>query len=375
MLVTTDRRSLLSAAAGVADAVARRTTKEVLRCVRATATPDGKLTLEATDTDTGVRLEVAGADVATAGRCLVPAAKLIEWLKAAKDGPVSLAADDGKGVTLKAGRAKLDLPWFPVDEFPDPIPEVKPRATVQTTAAAFLAAWSRVAFCRERKESTSYVTRGVGLDVDGGAVRLVATDSRRCGVCVIDGAAVEQDRPASLILPAGFGKLLEGVAGGEDAVTLEAGPGTLVATCPRGAVATGLIAGQFPPWRVFVDKSRAKKALKFDADAGDLGHAVAQAAVTTDDESRSVSAAFRPGRATLTSRGVNEGAGEVELELPGYDGPELGLRFDPDHVAEFLAAAGDAGAVRLEIANPEKPVFLSCPELPGWTYLFVPLAG
>lgn len=377
MRVTTDRRSLLTAAAGVAEAVARRTTKEVLRCIRLTGTPDGKLVLEATDLDTGVRLEVAGAEVATAGACLLNAAKLCEWLKAARDGEVTVAADDGKGVTLKAPKAKLDQPWLPVDEFPDPIPEVKAKATVQTTAAAFLTAWNRVAFCREKKGSTAFQTTGVVLDVTGAAVTIMATDTKRIGAAEIDGAAVESDgKPFSVTLPPGVAGLLETVAGGEEPVTLTVGTTGFVLSSGRGTVATRIMEGRVPPWRDIMSQTRKRgKYLRFDADPADVAHAVAQAVVTTDDETRRVDAAFRPGSATLTSRAANAGAGEVELDLPGYDGPELALSFDPAYVLDHLKALGDAGPVRVEMAAPEKPVFLSCENCPGWTYFFMPLGG
>ncbi|MEK6702093.1 MAG: DNA polymerase III subunit beta, partial [Planctomycetota bacterium] len=79
MKVICDRSALLEAINLVSGAVASRTPRPQLQCVKLEATKKGsagELTLLATDGELSLRLKLSAVDVQQVGECLIPADKL-----------------------------------------------------------------------------------------------------------------------------------------------------------------------------------------------------------------------------------------------------------------------------------------------------------
>lgn len=56
--------------------------------------------------------------------------------------------------------------------------------------------------------------------------------------------------------------------------------------------------------------------------------------ITTDDESKRVDFHFERGKVTTQARGPESGTSEVDMSLPGYDGPEIDIGFDLSSLLE-----------------------------------------
>ena len=97
MKLTAERSVLLAAFRAVAGGVAKNhDNKPVLTCVKLSA-PGGCLTLTATDNETTIRLRASLAQVIDPPPALVPHDRVVELLKAAPDGWVTIDAADGGG--------------------------------------------------------------------------------------------------------------------------------------------------------------------------------------------------------------------------------------------------------------------------------------
>ena len=108
MKFTAPAAALREAVGVAAGAVAGRTTKPILACVKVEAAGDA-LTLTATDLEVTLALAVPGVRVDRPGAAVLPAAKLNELLRAAGDADVAVDAA-GEAATVRAGAARYDLP-------------------------------------------------------------------------------------------------------------------------------------------------------------------------------------------------------------------------------------------------------------------------
>ncbi|MCS7270678.1 MAG: hypothetical protein NZ703_06295, partial [Gemmataceae bacterium] len=125
---------------------------------------------------------------------------------------------------------------------------------------------------------------------------------------------------------------------------------------------------------------------------------VRQVRIMTDEQSKRVDIAFRPGTAVLESRGAATGAGQVELSLPDFTGPAIRVAFDPDFLVDYLnvvrgeepasstrgrasaqppqnpttdTAATQTGQVVLELVAPDKPALFRYGD--DWVYVVMPM--
>src|SRR5262249_14947300 len=79
-----NREGLLSACKLAAAAIKPRDVKPILRNLKAVA-DDGRCTLNATDLEIGVRIDVQGLTIEEPGEAILPAAKLIDILRESRD--------------------------------------------------------------------------------------------------------------------------------------------------------------------------------------------------------------------------------------------------------------------------------------------------
>lgn len=372
MKITTDRSSLLAAVTAAAGGVATRTTKPVLTCLKAQADGD-TLALTATDLEGHVRVTVAGVRVDREGECLLPAAKLREWLSAAADGECRIDADADR-VKVAAGRGKSELPAYPVAEFPDPPALTSEHpVTVTTTAADLDLAFGRVAPAADRKDSTNFRLSGVLFCVKDGTLTLVATDSKRLSVHPVP-LTEKPDGASECLVPPKAVKLFLGTCSGSEPVTVTLSKSGAVFATGRAEVGTRLIEGRFPPYRDIIGQSRKQVKEKIDVPAADVLAAVKQAATFVDAESKRLEFAFSPGLLVVSAPASGSlGTGSVECAVE-YAGPGTAFALDSQYIAEFLTAVkgGPGGPVVLHAAGPDKPLLFRAGE---FDHLIMPLSS
>lgn len=372
MRISCDSQSIAGAAQVAASAVASRTTKEVLSCLRLAAGDGGTLAVEGQDGEHGVRVEVAGVEVGQAGAVVCDASQMVRVLKDAR-GTVEVWAD-GETVRVNCDGAKFELPTRPVQEFPD-IPAFDDGASHEVAAGILRTMIRRTAFAADKKDAGGrFALKGVLWEASDKAVRLVATDTKRLAVC--EGPATvygPTDGKTSHIVPPKAIALLErNLADDGELVRVCLRPNDALFRTERATVYTTLVQGRFPPWSDIVKKSRAAAAAHVELPVAEFLARVRQAAIVTDDESKRVDLTFSPGKVAMQARGAETGSSEVEMPLPGYDGPETTIAFDPSYVVEFLRALDGEPTVVLETGGPDKPAVFTCGQL---IYLVMPLAG
>lgn len=343
----------------------------VLRSVGARATLPvlGGILIEADGdhvTFTGTDLEISGearvgANVATAGKVLLPGRVLGDIARSLPGGTVSLTADAGMG-KLVCGAAEFTLRTLPVEDFPQ---IALPDAASGTVDGKLFAAAIQQAVKAASHDEARPILTGVLVEATETTLTLVATDSYRLAVREIEwsGKGIEGKR----VVPARA--LAEAVkaAEGEAEVTFTLGDTQVAVSAGGRTLVTRLIEGEFPNWRQLLP-TESSSALIIARDA--FTEAVRRVGILAQQGA--------PVRLELNAEGVRLSAGTQDLgeasELAGgaYEGEPLTVAFNPTYLTDGLGAAGVA-EVKLSVRDGLKPALLTSTEQDGFTYLLMPV--
>ena len=364
---------LLNAVSAVHHCVAQRTTKPILGCIKLNVA-GGILSATATDLEQAVkRTVVLGTEDTPDFDCVIDPKRLLAILKElSPTESVTLSRKDDT-VKIVSTSAKWELQSQPVDDFPD-IPESGTGVEFDIVGGVFKQAMKRTVFAAERRENTRYAVTGIYLEIDAEAnvLSMVATDTKRLAlekVPVTNLMVPEGKQTLTGLLPVKAMQLVErNLNAPEASIRVRLGTNDCTFTLDNAVIYTRLVEGRFPPFRQFIPRK-----LKPPVQLGtpEFASCIRRAAITTDDESKRVDFHFEPGKVTLQSRGPECGSSEVEMSLPGYDGAEVNIAFDPDFLTEMMKAIDGESAVSMELSQEnDRAIF----RIGGdYMYLVVPM--
>src|SRR5262245_1662943 len=169
------REALLSACQLTSAAIPTKDLKPILKNLKAIA-DDGRFTLIATDLEVGIRLDLQGLEVVETGEAILPAKKLIDILREARDAKLEIEAD-AAACYVRGSALDFEMPSEDPAQFPD-FPTFSEERYHEITAGSLREMIRRTVFaCAD--EAQRYSMTGVMWELDGGSARLVATDGRR----------------------------------------------------------------------------------------------------------------------------------------------------------------------------------------------------
>lgn len=378
MKLTCSREALLRAVQLVSAAVAARTTKPILACIKATAPDvgDDTLVLTAYDTEVGIRYTLKGVDVREAGSAML-APKFQSILRECEYDPdVGLTANDG-AAKVCIGSSKFELPGWPVAEFPD-LPEFADKGNYHEATAGDLAGLIRnTQYAADKKDSTRFALSGVLWEVSPKTVRLVATDSKRLAIAeapaTLYGEAETAVKASHLIPSKALALLAANLTDAGELVKVALGANEAMFQTGAAVIYTRLIEGRYPPYRDIIKQTQKQVNKKVTLPVGPFLSRLRQAAIMTDEESKRVTLTFADGKVSFEATGPELGKSEVDMPLE-YDGEAVEVALDPKYVMEFLRAIekGGPAEVLLEMRDGKVPVLFTAGEVKN---LVMPLSG
>jgi DNA polymerase III subunit beta len=373
MKVICDRGALMDAINLVSGAVAARTPRVQLTCVKLTATKtggSGDLTLSATDAEVALKLTLTQVDVQQPGEALIPADKLRQIISAEDREPTLTIEVENEVCHIRGADAHFKVFGYPPADFP-PIPDFgslatgtsdhpKAKAMITHPAGSLAQLVARTLFATAR-ENSRYAINGVLLKRDGKRLEMVATDGRRLALARAALTGGEKDaKPVTCIIPTKALTMLQKLIHEHDepvqiAVTdnqilfsfgTAASPG-------RAVLVSNLVEGAFPPYEDVIPKDQDKK-VTFDRDA--VSSAVRRAALLTNEESRGVRLAFhgKGKQLELSSRAPEMGEANVKVDLAGYEGDDIEIGFNPQFIVDALKVMNESEVI-MELKAPGKP--------------------
>ncbi len=289
MKITCDREKLASAfqiAASVANA---RSPKEILQNVKIEAAED-RVTLMATDMETGIRIDVEGVDVQNPGRALLPVSRVGLILRESSDQQLSFETV-GTETVVQGLNAKFNLPSANPDEYPNVV-GFEEEAYHELPARLFKEMVKRTSFATD-PDSSRYALGGVLMEMTGEEVLAVGTDGRRLARMQGTGKSVggHQTSGNTTIIPTKSLSLMERSIGDkEEIIHIASRSNDVLLRTSRCTVYSRLVEGRYPNWRQVIPKREGS--VKVDLIVGPFFNAIRQASIVADTETRGLDFEF-----------------------------------------------------------------------------------
>ncbi len=355
-----DRDALSEALQTVQRGVSSRPGIPALTGVMLDAAEGGTLTLTTTDLEVSARLAIE-VTVAEPGTVLVPARLLADTVKSLSDAPVEIETDQAQA-QIRSAAFEGSLRLLPVEDFPTL--QEPSGTTVTCEAGAFAEAVSQVARAASRDEARPVLT-GVLLEVSREGVTLVATDSYRLAVrdlVATSGGEAKAIVPERAISEAGRAAATDEKGSVElllDDAQVSFKAGDLVLT-------SRLIEGEFPNYRQLLPDTYESR---LEVSRQQLMEAVKRVGLLARDTTP-VRLEFNALGVKLSSSSPDVGQA-VEAVEARYEGEELTVAFNPNYLADGLAAA-TGETVKVEVRDGLKPGIVRGDD-DAFTYLVMPV--
>lgn len=320
---------------------------------------DTDLSLTTTDLEltTRVKLGLTGE----AGRVLLPARLLAEIIRSLPTDEVELVTENGS-VRVAGGRARFEIRSLAPEDFPR-VDAPAQGSALELSGDLVAKALNQVAPAASRDETRPVLT-GVLLEGEGNELRVVATDSYRLAVRVLNVPGVDGTKvlvPARAVVEVGR------LAASEKAVRMEVGTAQIGFQLGEVAIQSRLIEGEFPafkqllpddlPNRLVISKEPFLEALK-------------RVAVLAQDATPVFLEIADDGiRLTCHAQGLGEGVEEVEGT---YTGEEMRTAFNPTYLETGIAATETEDVV-IEFSDSQRPALIHSPDDRDFLYLLMPI--
>jgi DNA polymerase-3 subunit beta len=367
MKATFQREGLLAAFQLASAAVSAREIKPILRNLKMTAVDD-RCTLMATDLELGIRLEVRGIKVETAGEAILPTNRMISILRESTDEEMQLEANSDR-CELRGQTNEFEMPSEDPANFPD-VPAFTEEKYHEITAGALREMIRRTIFAAAT-ENPRYKVTGTLWELENTSAKLVATDGRR--LAVAQGTATAQathtTKGQTPVVPTKAMALLErNLADPNETIRVCLRANDALFKTERAVISSQLVEGRYPAYQEVFPK---KQTVKIPLIVGPFQTAIRQSAIMTDEESKKVVFSFAKKKLTLKAQGSETGRAKVELPVD-YDGKGLDISFDPRFLTEMLRVLEPDAALTLELVDSASPALFRQGD--NYSYVVMPLS-
>ena len=311
-----------------------------------------------TDLEVTVRTELE-VEAIEEGSTVIPARLASEAVRKLPDGAVVLQAADGE-IEITGGGPQFRFREMPAGDYPN-VGKVDLEGAVEVDGDAFAAALAQVSVAASNDDARPILT-GVFFESEGGALRMVATDSYRLAVRDLPSINVEL---AGLVPVKALRELKRTIGDSKLKVAIGAREATFASQ--RGILTARLIEGTFPNYRQLIPESYPNQ-VKVDRDA--LLEAVDRASLVAEDHI--------PVRLQLSSDGLDlsvtrqDVGGEAEHIAASYSGDEMEIAFNSRYLNDGLSVV-EGDDVLLDLMDPLKPGVLRGSGSEEFLYLLMPV--
>jgi DNA polymerase III subunit beta len=365
MKFSASREQFMTALGIAVRGVSTRSAIQTLAGVRL-STEGGRLELQATDMELGVRVN-AEAAMERDGTVVLPGRLLLDVVRSLPKDELSLEYRSSEGdVEVVSGPSRFHLRTLPADEFPK-LPEVGDASIMRVPATAFVETVGRVARSASRDETRPHLT-GVLVSASERELRMVATDSYRLSVkeTSLDEAlegSLEANVPArtlqelARIAPQGDNGKID-IAALEHQVIFRVGDVTL---------SSRLVEGRFPNYRQLLPQSFEHE---LRVSGPELLEVVRRISLLAQ-KNAPLRMRFSEGALEVSAQTPDIGEASESLPVP-FAGEELEIGFNPEFLRDGLESA-ESDELILKLISPLRPGLIQSGDDGGFIYLVMPI--
>jgi DNA polymerase-3 subunit beta len=369
MKIVAKRDVFAAALSAAANVVPLRSARPNLKNALLVGHGDGRLEVQATDMDVGLRYRLLAESVEDAGSLCIPCIPLSGLLRECSEEVVRLETEGAKG-QLSVGRDEFEIVGQEASEFPE-VPDFHEDDEAQALkipAVDLKQMIDRTIFSAA-KEPGRFAINGIFIAFQEKNLEMVATDSRRLALAKRKIKDKAKWHDEGVITPV---KMMQEVrrlceaCNATEQIHLLIRDRTILVRGGNETLSSQLVEGTFPRYKQVVPADNDKE-ITFNREA--MLAALRKAAFMAGEETRIVQLRFTSGTCDLESRSPDKGQARVKVEVE-YDGPALAVGFNPQYLQDCLKVLA-AEKVRLELKNESKPVVLR--EGKDFLYVLMPV--
>jgi DNA polymerase-3 subunit beta len=362
MKVLCDRERLREGLAVANSVIPTKSTKPVLANVCLVATEDA-LELVGTDLEVALRYRIEDVKVEEPGTVVIPARLTYDFVRDLSSETVLLDSSEGN-CQISGGADSCELVTFDPDEFPV-VSRFSDEGAFSIQAGTFTTLVNRTAFAAAREQGR-YAMHGVLAELEGGLLRMVATDGRRLAIAH---APIDTDgRAASTaIVPTkGMQLFCRVIDDALEQVRLRVADNQIGLRTSKAEVFARLLDGEFPRYAAVIPKE-SEHLVRADPEL--LGRKLRLVANVTGEEARAVRFSLKKGHMELFGQSAGRGEATARLEVD-FKGSQADIAFNPDYVNEGLRNC-EGDSVSLEFSEKTSPGKFTLGE--NYIYIVMPI--
>ena len=364
-MIKAKRDELLAPLAAVSGIIERRHTLPILSNVLIDASGEA-LSFLATDIEIQISAR-SGLGGSRETRALtVGARKLLDILRALpEDAEVNLQAQD-KRLLVRAGRSRFTLQTLPAEDFPKLAKGAGEVARFAMPQKALRRVLGLVQYAMAQQDIRYYLN-GLLMVVEGGELKLVATDGHRLAFAAMPLTA-NLPRQEAIVPRKTVVELAKLLADSDDEVRVELSATQAGFSFGSIELISKLIDGKFPDYTRVIPTGHKNR---LQASREPLRQALQRAAILSNEKFRGVRWVLTDGSLKIVSSNADQEEAQEELEV-NYAGDALDIGFNVNYLLDVLnnvpgneleCAFGDASSSALISYASEK----------GFKYVVMPM--
>ena len=365
-LVQLERDALLKPLQAVTGIVEKRHTLPILSNVLIER-KQGRLQLVATD------LEIQVATSADAGKVsgedaslTVSARKLQDILRALPDAAEATLDVQNNRLQVRSGKSRFNLQTLPSTDFPSMADPGAVQAKIAVPQKAFRELLLLVQYAMAQQDIRYYLN-GLLLVLDGGQVKVVATDGHRLSYAARP--LGQQPEKREVILPRKavleLGRLL---GDGEEAVSVEIFPNLVRFSFGNIVLTTKIIDGKFPDYTRVVPTNYQKR---FTIKRQVLLQSLQRAAILSNEKFRGVRWMMGANSLRISCTNNEQEEAQEELEV-AYGGDVLDIGFNITYLLDVLNNV-QSEDIECAFGDANSSMLVTVPDNPEFRYVVMPM--
>lgn len=340
-----------------------RTTMPILANLLLETTRDG-VRVSATDLELGIRTEVP-AQVDRGGMVTLPARLLTEIVSNLPAAPVEIRVEEGASqAEILCERSAFEILGLPAGDFPR-LPDTEVDPVCRVDAGLLRGMIRQTIFAVSTDETRPFLT-GVYVVVEGGEMRLVATDGGRLALRT---ARIGKGASMAAIVPGkAMHELVRLLAGADKEVAIGLVDNQVVVSVGEVRVVSRVIGGQFPNYQQVIPKEFKQK-VRVRTER--LHAAVRRVSITARDSATVVRFSAVGDVLRLQSNTPEVGRAQEEIEVH-TEGEGIEAAFNARYLMDALSVM-DADEVSFDLTGPLSPGALRPVGREDYVYVLAPV--
>jgi DNA polymerase-3 subunit beta len=365
-LVRTSRETLLRPLQAVAGIIERRHTLPILSNVLIQR-DGGRLAFVATDIEIEISAEAASEAHGDGTSVTVGARKLLDILRALPEGAEVTLAQADKRLQLKSGKSRFQLQTLPPEDFPRLAAPEGAAVSLSLPQKALKGLLALVQYAMAQQDIRYYLN-GLLMVVEGGELRLVATDGHRLAVATRQVAAGEAGRQEVILPRKTILELAKLLADSDDPVAIDLSASQARFRFDGVLLASKLVDGKFPDYQRVIPSAHQKN-LRVNREA--LAQALSRAAILTSDKFRGVRWVLGEGSLRISCTNTEQEEAQDEIDVD-YRGEALDIGFNVQYLLDVLNNL-HAAEIEVALGDANSSALVTVPSRTDFKYVVMPM--